>query len=180
MADQFLGEIRMFTGNFAPVNWATCDGQIMAISQNTALFSLLGTNYGGDGRVTFGLPDLRGRAPINAGQGPGLSMRSFGEEGGAETVTLDMTTMPAHNHSALGFLGDGNSQTPIGNTWAEVGSGRTGKDLFTDNTSSLVPVGKPTDQIMSYIGGNQSHENRQPFLVVTFIIALGGIFPSRG
>src|SRR5512135_378675 len=118
MTDQFLAEIRIFPFNFAPTGWATCDGQLMAISQNTALFSLLGTTYGGDGKSTFALPNLQGAAPMHAGQGPGLSLRDLGEVGGESNVTLLDSEMPAHTHTAQGLAGAG-GQGPGGNTWAE-------------------------------------------------------------
>ncbi len=180
MADQFLGEIRMFAGNFAPYQWATCDGQIMAIAQNTALFSLLGTNFGGNGTTNFGLPNLQGRAPLDFGQGPGLTQRNIGDKGGVESVTIDNSTMASHNHGVLGFSGDGDKTTPIGNTWSELGNPRSPTPLYTDDTTHNVGFSVSGKPIVSAVGGGQAHENRQPFLVVTFIIALAGMFPPRG
>ncbi|HUI30565.1 MAG TPA: tail fiber protein [Candidatus Acidoferrales bacterium] len=179
MADPYLGEIRMFAGNFAPVNWATCDGQLLPISQNTALFSLLGTNFGGNGTSIFQLPNLKGSAPLCAGAGIGLTERFVGETGGVESVTIDSATMPAHNHAVLGVGGGGDKTTPIGNTWAEILHGRTAENLYTDDTASLVQLGKSGTQIVSSVGGSLPHENRQPYLAVTFIICLSGIFPQR-
>jgi microcystin-dependent protein len=179
MADPYLGEIRMFAGNFAPLNWATCDGQLLPISQNTALFSLLGTSFGGNGTSIFQLPNLKGSAPLCAGAGVGLTERFVGETGGVESVTINSSTMPVHNHAVLGSSGGGDKSTPIGNSWAEVLQGRAATELYTDDTSHLVQFGKAGTQIVSFAGGGLSHENRQPFLAVTFIICLNGIFPPR-
>lgn len=172
MADQpFIGEIRMFGGNFAPAGWALCQGQLMAISQNQALFSLIGTTYGGDGQTTFALPDLRGRVPVHMGQSPGTSNYVIGEQTGVENVTLLGNQLPQHSHvppacsSAVG-----GSDNPAGNFWA--GSNTM---LYTqtaaDSTMNAGAVG--------LTGGNQPHDNMLPFLVVNFIIALFGVFPSR-
>jgi microcystin-dependent protein len=169
--DPFLGEIRMFAGNYAPRGWALCNGQLLAISANTALFSLLGTYYGGDGRVTFGLPDLRGRVPVDAGQGPGLTNRDLGEVAGSETVTLTMNEMAQHTHTATGNQGPGNSASPAGNVWA--GSSRR------DSTYTPTPTGALGRDAVGLTGGNQPHANMQPYLTVNFIIALQGIYPPR-
>jgi len=176
MTDPFLAEIRMFGGNFAPRGWALCNGQLMSISQNTALFSLLGTTYGGDGRTTFGLPNLQGTAPMQQGQGPGLSDRFLGESGGEPFVTLIQSEMPQHTHTALAVDDAGDSTDPTGRTWAQALQGRVGDKLYS--------VGQAPNQIMGTqavlpTGGSQPHNNMPPYLTVTFIIALQGIFPQR-
>jgi len=171
MAEPFVGEIRMFAGTFAPRGWASCDGQLLAVSQNDALFSLLGTIYGGDGRTTFGLPDLRGRIPIHAGSGPGLSQRRLGEIGGAENVTLTANELPSHTHPARCFDGNGTVPGPQDAVWARSPHGT----LYSGN---------PPDTAMSpsaiqNTGGSQSHDNMMPYQCIHFIIALLGIYPSR-
>ena len=171
MSEPFVGEIRMFAGNFAPRGWAFCDGQLLAVSQNDVLFSLFGTTYGGDGRTTFGLPDLRGRVPIHAGSGPGLSQRRLGAMGGTEAVTLVADQIPSHNHQlkASGDLaGRANPQDNLPAKSAKV-------ELYSGETpdSALSP------QATSTVGGSQSHSNLMPFLCVHFIVALVGIYPSR-
>ncbi len=173
--EPFLGEIRMFAGTFAPRGWAFCDGQLLQISQYSALFSLLGTTYGGDGRTTFALPDLRGRAPIHAGQGAGLTRRVLGERGGQETVTLTVAQMPSHNHTAQvnadssvamndkpenGLPARNAAATPV-----------YGDDPNTTLNNSAVTVQNN--------GGSQPHPNMQPYITVNYIIAITGIFPSR-
>jgi len=173
MSNPFLAEIRIFTGNFAPKGWALCDGQLMPISQNTALFSLLGTTYGGDGKSNFALPDLQGCAPMQAGQGPGLSLRDLGETAGEQTVTLLQTEMPAHSHGAQAGT-PGGQPGPGSNAWS---SGlKTGPSLYSANGAGNVqmsPFGT------SIAGGNLPHNNMPPFLGLTFIIALQGVFPAR-
>jgi microcystin-dependent protein len=176
MSEPFLGEIRMFGGNFAPRGWAFCNGQLLSIAQNTALFSLLGTTYGGDGRTTFALPDLRGRAPMHWGQGPGLTNRMLGEAAGVENVTLLSTQMPAHVHAIGAFNGAGDQSSPAGNVPAMLLNQQTGQN---ENLYASTPNTQLGLQGESTVGGNQPHENMQPYLVVTFIIALEGIFPSR-
>lgn len=171
MSEPFVGEIRMFAGNFAPRGWAFCDGQLLAVSQNDALFSLLGTIYGGDGRTTFGLPDLRGRLPIHAGSGPGLSNRRLGSKGGAENVTLTTNQLPSHTHPLTGAAQQPNSTSPTGNLLAQ--SGQT--DLYRQDT----PAVNMASTSITSVGGSQSHSNLMPFLCVHFIIALVGIYPSR-
>jgi len=175
MTDPFLAEIRMFAGNFAPNGWALCDGQLMSISQNTALFSLLGTTYGGDGRVTFGLPDLQGTAPMQQGQGPGLSDRFLGETAGETAVQLIASEMPTHTHQVNAVDASGDVTTPDGALWASAMIGRVGTNMY----SSAAP-----NQLMSAMstgisGGGLPHNNMPPYLCVTFIIALQGIFPQR-
>ena len=171
MADPFIGEIRMFAGNFAPVGWALCDGQIMSIAQNTALFSILGTTYGGNGVNTFGLPDLRGRVPIHMGQGIGLSDYALGEVSGEENVALTTSQMPAHSHLVNADSGDrGTSSHPNGQLLASSGT----DSIYSSNADSTM-----SPNMIQAAGANQPHSNIQPFLCVNFIIALNGIFPSR-
>jgi microcystin-dependent protein len=170
MSDAFVAEIRMFAGNFAPNGWALCDGQLMPISQNTALFSLLGTMYGGDGRSNFALPNLQAASPLGQGQGPGLTPRVVGEMGGVDTVTLLQTEMPAHGHALQGATDDVNSLSPIG---AMPGAAESAGLYRTGHNAALAATA------MSVQGGSLPHNNRQPYLAVTFIIALVGIFPPR-
>jgi microcystin-dependent protein len=169
MADPFVAEIRIFPFNFAPRGWAWCDGQLMPLSQNTALFALLGTTYGGNGKSNFALPDLQGRAPMHPGQGPGLSLRDLGESGGSETVTLLQSEMPAHTHGAFASGRDGDNQNPGG---AAVAAGST---IFAAS-SNLVDM---APQSLAPAGGDAPHNNMQPYLTCYFCIALQGIFPPR-
>ncbi len=187
--DPFLAQIIMFGGNFAPRGWAFCDGQLLAIASNQALFSLLGTTYGGDGRTTFALPDLRGRTPIHAGHGPGLSSYKIGQRGGVETVTLNITQMPSHTHGAS--VTEGSAALPVYSTSGAEDSSdpaghiltNSGSDLFTsENANGTYGAPAPvtgTGVAVLNQGGSQPHENRQPFLTVNYIIALQGTFPSR-
>ena len=170
MSDQFVGEIRMFAGNFAPVGWATCDGQILPISQNTALFSLLGTNYGGNGTSNFGLPNLAGSVPIHQGQGPGLTDRVVGEIAGTATVTLIPSETPAHTHSVLASSNDANTAGPAGAVPAAV---ETPPLYRNDTNATMAP------NAVAPVGSGLPHNNMQPYQAVTFIIALVGIFPPR-
>ena len=173
MSEPFVGEIRMFAGNFAPRGWAFCDGQLLAVSQNDALFSLLGTIYGGDGRTTFGLPDLRGRIPIHAGSGPGLSPRRLGSKGGAEKVTLTVNQLPSHNHGRLkGSSDNATDPNPDGNYLAT-------STVLTPYFVSTSPDENFASSAISAVGGSRSHTNLMPFLCIHFIIALFGIYPSR-
>jgi microcystin-dependent protein len=172
MSEPFVGEIRMFAGTFAPRGWALCDGQLLAISQNDALFSLLGTIYGGDGRTTFGLPEMRGRIPIHQGQGPGLSARKLGSKSGRETVTLTQSEMPSHDHTLTGSGANATLTTPAGNAPA-----RTDKNMYRDPSGITLVNMKPT--LSDDVGGSQPHSNLMPFLCINFIIALFGIYPSR-
>jgi microcystin-dependent protein len=174
MADQFLGEIRIFAGNFAPKSWAFCDGALLPLSQNTALFSLLGTTYGGDGESTFALPDLRGRTPVGPGQGPGLSQVDLGETFGAETVTLGVPEVPAHAHGVRGSTADGSTGNPSGAVWAVSRQGRATERLYATGAAAPMSATAVAPQ-----GGGQAHNNLAPYLVVTFIIALQGIYPPR-
>lgn len=172
MSTPFIGEILMFGGNFAPRSWALCEGQLLAISQNSALFSILGTIYGGDGRTTFGLPDLRGRAPIHFGSGPGLPSYREGQQGGAETVTLNINQIPTHNHAiSIGVnTSAGGENNPNGQFLSSITSG------YSEEATSGANLGGVSQ---SNVGGSQGHTNMQPYQVVNFIICLFGIYPSR-
>ena len=171
MSSPYVGEIRMFGGNFAPVGWAFCDGSLQSIAQNDVLFNLIGTTYGGDGQTTFGLPDLRGRVPIHAGTGPGLSTRNLAETSGTESVTLTPTQMPLHAHLPIAGPAEGTATSPGGQSWA-ASTATLPYTASAANTTMNAGALAPT-------GGNQPHENMTPFLTVTFIIALFGIFPSQ-
>jgi microcystin-dependent protein len=177
MSEPFIGEIRMFGGNFAPSGWALCNGQLLSIAQNTALFSILGTSFGGNGQTTFALPDLRSRVPIQQGQGVGLSPYNVGQQGGSEAVTLLQTQMPSHNHIVNATSDNGSAATASGNllATASVGRGQTAPQIYGGSAPATM---NPT--MIAPTGGGQPHDNIQPYLCVTFIIALEGIFPSRG
>jgi microcystin-dependent protein len=179
MTEPFVAEIRIFAGNFAPKGWAQCDGQLMPISQNTALFSLLGTNYGGDGKSTFGLPNLQGSAPLHAGSGPGpgLTQRFTGEIGGEPNVTLLTTEMPIHGHTPMADTTDIQAATPAGNAWAAPGAGR-GLNIYDPAAGTSPQTMNP--QALSITGSSFPHNNMPPYLGLTFIIALQGVFPARG
>lgn len=176
MSDQFVAEIRIFGGNFAPYGWAMCNGQLMPISQNTALFSLVGTFYGGDGKSTFGLPNLQGSAPLGMGQGPGLSLRDIGEAGGEQTVTLLTTEMPAHNHTAQACT-SGGMDTPASNAWGESKLGKTPLNVYSASNGPTNVQMSPS--ALSIAGSSLPHNNLPPYLCLNFIIALQGVFPSR-
>jgi len=176
MSDNFLAEIRIVPFNFAPKGWAFCDGQLMPISQNTALFSLLGTTYGGDGKSTFALPNLQGCSPLHAGQGPGLSLRNLGETGGEQTVTLLQTEMPAHTHTPQGLNAKAGQASPSNAVWAQQQVGRQPLPAYSTNPGTS-PAMSP--QALGVVGGNLPHNNLVPFLGLTFVIALQGIFPAR-
>ena len=172
MADPFVAEIRIFPFNFAPRGWAWCDGQLLPLSQNTALFSLLGTTYGGDGKSNFALPDLQGRAPMHPGQGPGLSLHDLGETGGSETVTLLESEIPSHSHGLRGSNSLGDNPNPAGNSLA-----RYVNAYQQTVNANLVSM---SDQSLPPAGGDQPHNNLQPYLTFYFCIALQGVFPPRG
>lgn len=176
MADPFLGEIKIFPGNFAPRGYALCNGQIMSIAQNTALFALLGTNFGGDGRSTFGLPNLQASFPMNAGNGPGLTPRVIGESGGEAAVSLLTTEIPVHTHGAPCNTGGGNTDDPTGAEWAMAHLGKAPIMAYTANQSSNVAMNSAA---LGPAGGSQPHNNLPPYVVVNFIIALQGVFPAR-
>jgi microcystin-dependent protein len=168
--DGFLGEIRMFGGNFGPRAWALCQGQILSIAQNTALFSILGTTFGGNGQTTFALPDFRGRCPVGQGQGPGLSNYSLGQQAGSESTTLNISQMPAHTHGLNGYNADAESTKVQGNLPAT-----TGGNSYAPS-GQLVPMNA---QGTSVQGGNQPFQILQPYLGINFIICIEGLFPSR-
>lgn len=174
MSDQYVAEIRIFAGNFAPQGWALCNGQLMPISQNTALFSLLGTTYGGDGRSTFALPNLQNNAPLCAGSGPGLTPRDLGEIGGQTNVTLSAAEMPAHTHLANCNATGAGQAGPGANVWGKI-PGKTAPQVYSDGVANAAM----SSNMVSAVGGGQPHNNRQPYLGLTFIIALVGIFPPR-
>jgi microcystin-dependent protein len=171
MADPFVAEIRIFPFNFAPKGWAWCDGQLLPLSQNTALFSLLGTTYGGNGKSNFALPDLQGRAPMHPGQGPGLSLHDLGETGGSETVSLLESEIPAHSHGYRASAADGTNQTPV-NELLATGVG-IGQYAAPGPLTALAP------ESLAPAGGDQPHNNLQPYLTFYFCIALQGVFPPR-
>ncbi len=178
MSEPFVGEIRMFAGNFAPRGWAFCDGQLLAVSQNDALFSLFGTIYGGDGRTTFGLPDLRGRIPLHQGQGPGLSDRRLGSKGGMETETITPHQLPDHTHTAQGSNSLSNSQTLTNKVLAK-GIDQQPVDKFYIPPGSTVVTKHTVPGTIGNTGGTQAHTNLMPTLCIYFIVALFGIYPSR-
>ena len=180
MADPFVAEIRIFPFNFAPSGWAMCNGQLLPLSQNTALFSLLGTTYGGDGKSTFALPNMQGNAPMHPGQGQGLSLRDLGEMSGSETITLLESEIPVHTHAVQATAANANTDTPGG---AVLGRGNFG---FQGNTGAVAlysndaPDTNMSFQAMSLAGGSLPHNNMQPYLTLNFCIALQGVFPPRG
>jgi microcystin-dependent protein len=171
----FIGEIRMFAGNFAPRSWALCNGQLLPIAQNQALFSILGTTYGGDGRTTFALPDLRGRVPISAGQGPGLTDKRLGQQGGQETVTLNANQMPVHNHSAV-INADSSVATSDQPRGALPARNAAATPQYGENATATLNTATVT---VNNAGGSQPHENMPPYTTVNYIICTQGIFPSR-
>ena len=172
MADPFVAEIRIFPFNFAPRGWAWCDGQLLPLSQNTALFSLLGPTYGGNGKSNFALPDLQGRAPMHPGQGPGLSLHDLGETGGSETVSLLESEIPSHSHGMNVSSQLGSENIPTSQLFA-MGDG---VNLYGPANSNLVSM---ADQALAPAGGDQPHNNLQPYLTFYFNIALQGVFPPR-
>lgn len=171
MADPYVGEIRLFAGNFAPNGWAFCRGQLLSIAENEVLFQLIGTTYGGDGQITYALPDLQGRAPVHQGQGPGLSQRVIGQTGGSESVTLTAAQMPAHTHTQMATKAA-----------AQVAAGPSGSVLAA-TTIALYGIDPPTTPMgagaIAAAGGGQPHDNMAPFLAMNYIISLYGIFPSQ-
>ncbi|RKE03277.1 phage tail protein [Marinifilum flexuosum] len=176
-----IGQVKLFAGNFAPRSWAFCNGQLLAISSNNALFSIIGTAYGGDGRTTFALPDLRGRVAISEGTGPGLTSRRLGSKGGTETVTLNHLEIPSHNHAAAAiiktpcFAEKGSEDTPVENYLAN-DAGRPNE--FNDTADSyMAPFNNHV--LLENTGGSQAHSNMPPYLTMHYIICLQGIYPSR-
>ena len=170
--DGYLAQILMFAGNFAPRNWVFCDGQLLAIAQNTALFSLLGTTYGGDGRTTFGIPEMRGRVPMHKGNGPGLTPRTLGQTGGVENVTLTVNQMPTHSHpTSVQVNNEDGEEANVSGQFISNHAGAFNESSITGQTLGGVTAGNA--------GGNQSHTNVQPFKCVNFVICVSGIFPSR-
>lgn len=169
MSDQYMGEIRMFAGGYAPQGWAMCNGQLLQISDNPALFSLLGTTYGGDGATTFGVPDMRGRVPISTGNSRG-SNYMLGQKSGAESVTLLASQMPVHGHLPAAQSAPGNQPLPTNNVWAA-------KQVFEKPAADTPLVAMSSAAVLS-AGGNQSHDNLMPCMALTFIIAIQGMFPS--
>ncbi|MGZ5199359.1 MAG: phage tail protein [Telluria sp.] len=178
MSDAYLGEIRIFAGNYEPKGWAFCNGQLLPIQRSTALFSLLGVQYGGNGTTNFALPNLQASVPIGVGAGPGLTERYMGESGGSATVTLLPTEMPAHTHTPMGYAVNGSTSAPQGNNWAQWSEvsrqGVTPIDLFNPT-----PDTKMSPLALGANGSSQAHNNMQPFLALNFIICLDGVFPQR-
>lgn len=173
--DPILGMIQIFGFSFAPRGWAFCDGSLLPIAQNTALFSLLGTTYGGNGQTTFALPDLRGRVPLGMGNGPGLTPHPQGEMAGTENVTLLVNQIPQHNHAMMGS-GDAQSVGGVaGNSLGSAPRGSGNGTVYAPGATNQVAMGSPT----GFTGGNQPHSNMQPYLAMNYCIALEGIFPSR-
>jgi microcystin-dependent protein len=170
MSQPFVGEIRMFGGNFAPAGWMFCDGQLLPISENETLFNLLGTMYGGDGQSTFALPDLQGRIPLHQGNGVTIS-----ETGGSESVTLTVQQIPGHSHPALCVSGAGGQASPLNNFWAGT---QSGTQIYADPPNASGAEVPMNAQNIGVAGGNQPHENMAPFLCVNFIISLFGIYPN--
>jgi microcystin-dependent protein len=172
MSDQFLAEIRIFPFNFAPTGWAFCNGQIMPISQNTALFALLGTTYGGDGKSTFALPDMQGNAPMQPGQGQGLSLRDLGEMSGVESITLLVSEIPFHTHTMMAAPDPGDNTVPGSNISL---AGSLGGSIYATTTDNQMLA----FQALPPAGGGLPHNNMQPYLTLNFCIALQGVFPQR-
>lgn len=166
----FIGEVRWFAGNFEPRGWAFCDGRLLSISSNQALFALLGTTYGGDGRTTFALPDMRGRGMMHFGSGPGLTSRQLGQKSGAENVSLNTNQLPAHNHLVSGDSTGGDSVSPVNRVLSSAGRLRVFSNSADTNMSATA---------ITPVGGNQSHSNMQPHISLNCIISLLGLFPSR-
>jgi|SRR4051812_46258991 microcystin-dependent protein len=173
--DPFVAEIRIFPFNFAPKGWAFCDGQLLPLSQNTALFSLLGTTYGGNGQSNFALPDMQGNVPMHPGQGPGLSLHDLGEIGGSETVSLLESEIPAHAHALTASSTNSSKPNPAGNALARISS--NGTPYAAAAGAPLVPL---SGNALAPAGGDQPHNNMQPYLTLSFCIALQGVYPPRG
>jgi microcystin-dependent protein len=172
--DPFVAEIRIYPFNFAPKGWAFCDGQILPLSQNTALFSLLGTTYGGDGKSNFALPNMQGNAPMFWGQGPGLSLHDIGEVGGSDTVSLLESEIPSHSHDMMAIALAANRTSPVSNTFARASGGNP-----YIAASPLPPLVNLSDSTVAPAGGDQPHNNLMPYLTLNFCIALQGVYPPR-
>lgn len=173
MSEPFIAEVRIFAGNFAPRGWAFCNGQLLPVSQNTALFSLIGTTYGGDGRSTTALPNMQGRAPMHPGRGPGLTSRRLGQKGGVEMVTLTEAQMPNHSHGVYADSFPAQFQVP---TNARTLARSSGGPAYAPGGSGFVPM---DSRVLPSAGGSQAHNNMQPYMAINFIIALVGLYPSR-
>ncbi len=173
--DSYIGEIRMFAGNFAPRDWALCNGQLVSVKQFTALFSILGTTYGGDGINNFALPDLRGRAPMHWGEGPNLTARALGQQVGSGSVNVSADQIPSHNHLAMAVDGSGTISGPADACWAKLVVNRENKNLYGDGSHLTLM----SPQALGAAGGNQAHNNRQPYQGLNFIISLSGSYPVR-
>lgn len=176
MSEPFFAEIRIFAGNFAPRSWAFCDGQLLPIAQNTALFSVIGTTYGGDGRTTTALPDLQGRAPMHPGRGPGLTSRRLGEKLGTDRVSLNELQIPSHTHALRGDSSSAKTDTPNNEAALARPRGASGTAFHSNASENLAEMSYET---VATTGGGQAHANLQPYLALNFIIALLGIYPSR-
>lgn len=175
MTDPFIGEIRIFAGNFAPYGWALCNGQLLPISQNTALYSIIGKTYGGDGKTNFALPNLQGRIPLHFGQGPGLSNRNLGEPIGSETVSLSGNQMPAHSHSAtIKAANAGSINQPENNLFGKI----LRTNMYSTPDAALTNMAEGSLSLQN-AGGSLAHNNMQPYLTLNFIIALTGVYPPR-
>lgn len=174
MGEPFIGEIRMFGGNFAPAGWAFCNGALMAISENNALFTLIGTTYGGDGQQTFALPDLQGRIPVHAGTGSDGITYTLGEKGGVESVTLTTNQLPIHTHVPVATSNAGTLSNPANATWSGAG---TGEQIYS--TPPNPPASTMNAQGILPAGGSQPHENMAPYLCISFILSLFGVFPNQ-
>jgi microcystin-dependent protein len=180
MASPFVAQITMFGFNFPPKGWALCQGQLLPISQNTALFSLLGTNFGGDGKSTFGLPNLQSLAAVNAGQGAGLSAYFIGEETGSSTVTLLQTELPSHPHTLMATTNQGTTASASGNQLAKAFGGSKQASYTGNYLSTTAPATALSGFALTPTGGSQPHDNMQPYLTLSFCIAMQGVFPPRG
>lgn len=175
MSDAYQGEIRMFAGTFAPFKWAWCDGQIQAVSENQALFSIIGTTYGGDGRSSFGLPEMRGRIPVGQGTGPGQTPRTIGQLFGVETVTLTSDNLPSHTHTLMASSSAQTTTEPVGNSFATINNDNS----FYAAGVVMSELTESSDSAVESDGGNQPHDNIQPSLCINFIIATQGLYPPR-
>jgi microcystin-dependent protein len=176
MSSPFVAEIRIVPFNFAPKGWAQCNGQLMAIQQNTALFSLIGIYYGGNGKSNFGLPDFQGRGPMHPGQGPGLSYHQLGEMGGTDNVTLQQSEMPQHTHTAMTGTLAATSGNPENKFWASAVTGRASVPMYAPTPGQVVM----SPSALTVAGSSLPHNNMPPYLVLNFVIALQGVYPSRG